>query len=169
MKISRAHRPLRTEFFATSIRDETKGVTIAYSDTILDPRIDAHALDYLSACKHFLGLTAHYLVKADASVEIGRNPHTITSEGDPAFRDLNFLVAVVGGRNEVGDRVSTITAAQRNSVEWLLQSLADSLQTALIITDYVADKSLRDRQHELELAEERQEARLDQLEVASGT
>ena len=138
---------------------------MAYTDHLPDERIDAHAVDYTDASLGFFGCTYHYLIKPSGVIEIGRDPRTHTSRGSPAHCALNILIGVVGGRNEEGERVSTITSAQREAAEELMQALANVLQVPLELTDAVENRALRELRLKEERAEIKMEERLDQLEA----
>jgi len=138
MKITRATQTLRVEFFKTLPRSETTGISVLYTDTVADPRIDAAAMDYSDAMRGFFGCAYHYLIKATGEVEIGRDPTTRTSRGYAAYREFNVMVGVDGGRDAEGNRVQTVTTEQREAVEWLLQSIANVLQVPLEISGNIA-------------------------------
>ncbi len=127
--------------------------------------MDAAALDYFDACKGFLSVSYHYVVPTSGRIEIGRSPQTRTSRGSYFQRQNEIWIGVVGGRDEEGNRVSTETPEQRDAVEELIQAVADCLQTSLVVTDYVADKTLRDQLATQEEADIQREAELDASEA----
>ena len=161
MRIRRARSILRTDMFKTLPREQTTGVSIVYTNTIADPRIDAHALDQVDAAKFHFGITYSYVVLMDGNVELGRDPLTHNSAGPLATRHCNILIGVVGGCDENGKAISTITSAQRDAVEWLIQALANALSRPLEITDVVEDRSVRDQMLQQGEAEEAEEEALD--------
>lgn len=154
MKITRATTLLRTALFATRERTETTDVVISYTDTVPDPRIDAAFMDWFDARKYYLGAAFHYIVKTDGTVEIARNPRTISSRVNRQDQGHSIIIGLVGGRDEDGLRVTTINPAQREAVEELLQGLADTLQVPLGVTDYIQQKQLRDQAIMAEQADE---------------
>lgn len=166
MKVNRASLPLRTELFATRHREFTEGITVSYTDTVPDPRLDAAAIDYLDSIKRYFGISFHYLVLADARIEIGRDPLTISSRGRSHERDVTIQIGVVGGRDAGGNRLSTITTAQREAVEELMQGLSDTLQVPLEVDDHIESRTLRDAALVHEEAEENLEFALDEHEAA---
>ena len=166
MNVIPATSLLRSDLFETRDRVTTTDVCVAYTDTTADPRIDAAYLDYTDAKRRYLGLTFHYIIKVDGSVEIGRNPSAISSRLPRQDQPTAILIGVVGGRDAAGKRITTVTDAQRDSVEALLQALADALQVSLGVTDYVADKQERDALIQQEEADEALEEILDLAESA---
>jgi hypothetical protein len=167
MKISRSSAILRTEYFKSLHRDNTTGLTVAYTDHFPDDRIDAAAIGHTDAQRSYFGITYHYIVRTTGAVEIGRDPRTLTPRGNSNLAATNILIGVVGGRDESGKRVTTITSVQREAVEELMQSISDALQLSLEVTDYVHDKALRDEQIASEKALDNTDARLDELERSS--
>jgi hypothetical protein len=167
MKISRSSAILRTEYFDTLHRDSTTGLTVAYTDHFPDDRIDAAVIDHTDAQRSYFGCTYHYIVRTTGAVEIGRDPRTLTPRGNSNLAATNILIGVVGGRNESGKRVTTITPRQREAIEALMQSISDALQVPLEVTDYVHDKALRDEQIAQEKALDNVGDRLDELERLS--
>ena len=167
MKITRSLAPLRTEFFATLHRSETNSAAIAYTDTVADERITASDLDDIDCRVGFFGITYHYLVKPSGQIEIGRDPRTFTSRGNKAFNYSEIWIGVIGGRDEQANRISTITPAQREAVEELMQRIADCLQVPLEVNDMVENRTLRDQQAEADETEERMEALLDANEATA--
>lgn len=165
MKINRATHTLKTDAFSTRDRETTRGIVVAYTDTIADPRIDAQFLDEFDSRKAYLGATYHFVVKVDGTVEIGRKPSTISSRIKKVLQPDHILIGVVGGRDEDGNRVTTITDAQRNTVELLMQRISDALQVPLEVTDYVENKRLRDEAAQAEVIEEELEEAMDLAEA----
>lgn len=165
MKITRATNLLRVDLFATRERDQTTDVVVSYTDTIPDPRIDADFLDYADARRNYFGATYHYVIKTSGQIEIARDPRTISSRVRKIDQPHSILIGVVGGRDEDGNRISTINPAQREAVEVLLQSLADSLQVPLGVTDYIESQQLRDQAEADAKADDDLEAAMDAAEV----
>lgn len=139
---------------------------MAYTDHVPDPRIDAQFLDEFDSRKAYLGCTYHFVVKVDGTAEIGRKPSTISSRIKKNLQHDHILIGVVGGRDEEGNRVSTITPAQRNTVELLMQKIAEALQVPLTVTDYVENKRLRDEAIQADQVEEELEEAMDLAEQA---
>ena len=166
---------LRVDAFPTRERLSTTGLTISYTNTIPDDRIDAHAMDYFDACKAYLGCTFHYVIGLDGVVEIGRNPKTLSSRGRSATRRQDTIfIGVVGGLNfEDGKRIDSITDAQREAVAELEQAIADALNTPLDVIDFTiewtrreeaeADNAAEEKERELEEHLDRTEQAADQL------
>jgi len=167
MQISRAALPLRTEAFPTLPREITRSVSLQYTGTAPDPRIDANALDYFDSCRGALGCFWHYLVRIDGRVEIGRNPRAIsTRTASYAATNEAIHVGIVGGYDpETGERCDTITPEQAVAVEELLQALADALNVPLEVHEahlsWTKDAARLDREAELEAE---LEADLDAIE-----
>ena len=166
MKINRAASTLKTDAFQTSDRETTRGIVVAYTDTIADPRIDAEFLDWTDASRAYLGCTYHFVVRVDGTAEIGRSPRTISSRIKKTLQHDHILIGVVGGRDEEGNRVTTITDAQRNTVELLMQKISDALQVPLEVTDHVENKRLRDEAAQAEHVEDELEQAMDAAEQA---
>jgi hypothetical protein len=147
---------LRVDAFPTRERTETTALNISYTGTIADDRIDAATLDYLDACKAYLGCTFHFVVLIDGTVEIGRNPKTLSSRGRSAARRHDTVfIGVVGGLNfEDGKREDTMTDAQREAVAELEQAIADSLNTPLDVIDFTVGHTGRAEADQIEDAEE---------------
>lgn len=137
LEIRRAASPLRTELFTSQLRDETDSISVQYSGTAADPRIDAAALDYFDAKRGFFGASFHYVIKIDGTIEVARNPRSRTARTrNYAARSRAIHVAVVGGYNaETGRRLHTTTNAQEAALEALYQLLADTLGVPLTIYD----------------------------------
>jgi len=158
---------LRTDAFSTREREVTTGINFSYTNTIADSRIDAAAMDCEDCCKGYFGVSFHYVILIDGSVEIGRNPRTISSRGRSPLRRLDTLfVGVVGGLNfETGKREDTITEAQREAVANLEQAIADILQTPLDVIDFTVEWRGRVKIDEAEEAKEAAfEEALDRVE-----
>ncbi|NKX40404.1 hypothetical protein HGG71_02855 [Rhodobacteraceae bacterium R_SAG2] len=98
-------------------------------------------MDYFDARKSYLGCTFHYVILLDGSVEIGRNPKTLSSRGRSARRRRDTVfIGVVGGLNyEDGKRKDTITDAQREAVADLEQAIADTLSIPLNVIDFTVE------------------------------
>ena len=161
MRLCRARSTLRTDLFKMLPREQMTGVSIVYTNTIADTRIDAHALDQVDAAKFFMGITYSYVILMDGTVELARDPLTYNSAGPLATRHCNILIGVVGGCDEDGNAIPTATPAQREAVEWLIQALANALNRPLEITDVVEDRSIRDQMRQQDEAEEAEEDALD--------
>lgn len=158
---------LRTDAFPTREREATTGVNISYTGTIADNQIDAAACDYIDACKGYLGCTFHYVVLMDGTVEMGRNPKTLSARGRSATRRHDTIfVGVVGGLSfDDGKRQDTITQAQRDSIAELEQAISDTLQKPLDVIDFTVDWLGRAKIEEAaEAQEEAYEAELDRAE-----
>jgi len=158
---------LRTDAFSTREREVTTGINFSYTNTIADSRIDAAAMDHEDCCKGYFGVSFHYVILIDGSVEIGRNPRTISSRGRSPLRRLETLfVGVVGGLNfETGKREDTITEAQRSSIAELEQAIADTLNTPLDVIDFTVDWKGRAKSDQAEEAKEAElEEQLDRTE-----
>lgn len=162
LKIRPAACRLRIDAFPTVERTETAALNIAYTNTIADDRIDAAAMDYLDACKSYLGCTFHFVILLDGMVEIGRNPKTLSSRGRSAARRYDTIfIGVVGGLNcETGTREDTMTDAQRDAVAALEQAIADTLNKPLDVIDFTvgwtgrADADATEEAEEIALEEQ---------------
>lgn len=129
---------LRTAMFPTLERPRTDALNVSYTNTIVDDRIDAAAMDYIDACKGFFGCSFHYVILTDGTVEIGRNPRTLTSRGRSATRRHDTLfIGVVGGLSfDDGKRADTMTSAQRVALAELEQAIANTLNKPLDVIDF---------------------------------
>ena len=147
---------LRVNMFTTRERLSTTAINLAYANTIADDRIDAAAMDYIDACKGYLGCSFHYFIKLDGTVEIGRDPRTLSSRGRSATRRHDTIfIGVVGGLNfEDGKREDTITDAQREAVAELEQAIADTLNTPLDVIDFTVGWTGRAEADQIEDAKE---------------
>lgn len=158
---------LRVDMFPTRERPETTALNISYTNTIADYRIDAAAMDYFDARRSYLGCTFHYVIMLDGSIEIGRDPKTLSSRGRCAARRHDTVfIGVVGGLNdEDGRRKDTITDAQREAVAKLEQAIADTLDTSLDVIDFTIGWTSRAEADGIEDAkEEAYEAELDRTD-----
>lgn len=135
LHVTPPYKMLRTDHFKTSERSSTRGILVRYSNTVNDPRIDAIALDHFDACQSFFGCTAHYLVRSDGRVEVGRDPRTISSVAKGHMAYDHLVVSVVGGLDENGNLVANDTPEQEESLEKLLIAIATALDTPLEVTD----------------------------------
>ncbi len=137
--VTTPRKPIRTDFFTTRERPSTLGCWIRYTGTLNDPRIDAVFIDDLDGKKKYFGCTYHYLIRSDGTIELGRDPKTISSVGKKHVQPHQIVIGVVGGLafgdNGSVDQAATDTPEQEASVEWLLQALADTLNVPLEITD----------------------------------
>lgn len=161
---------LRVDAFPTRERTETTALNIGYTNTVADERIDAAAMDYFDACKSYLGCTFHFVVLLDGTVEIGRNPKTLTSRGRSATRRHDTIfIGVVGGLNfDAGTREDTMTDAQREAVAELEQAIADNLNKPLDVIDFTVDWTGRADVDAVEDAKEiALEEQLDRTEQAA--
>lgn len=150
LRITTAKQVLRTDTFRTQERGEyaTRGVLIRYTNTVNDPRIDAAFMDTLDCAKGFFGITSHYVVRTSGTVEIGRDPKTISSSPPRRYHHDHIVIGVVGGLELNGHQRANDTPEQDEAVEELLQALSDALQVPLEITDN------REHLRETEAAEE---------------
>jgi len=89
----------------------------------------------MNAKSGYFGCVWHFIVKTDGSIETGRDPRTISSVGNRANQPEQIVIGVVGGLSLEGDLVANHTPEQDASVEWLLQTVADTLNVPLLITD----------------------------------
>lgn len=137
MQVRRAACNLRTELFPTLPRESTESLSIAYTNTAADPRIDAAAIDAFDAQKSVFGILFHYVIKIDGTIEIGRDPRTRSTRTRNHAATMSAIhVGVVGGLDpETGDRAQTTTPEQEGAVEWLMQKLADTLNVPLEVHD----------------------------------
>ena len=138
MQVLELDGPSRTTLFKTLHRKITTGISVLFTDTPSDPRIGSEFLDYRDACQRFFCCSYHYVVRTDGAVEIARDPKTVSTRGRVSLHHSNVMVAVVGGRNEDGTLNREITPAQLDATEWLIQQLANALQTPLEISGNVA-------------------------------
>lgn len=136
-RVSRATSTLRTNLFKTSEREQTTRIVLNYTSHVPDPRIDAQYIDHSDARRSYLGITHHYLVKTTGDIEIGRSPLTKSPRTrQRRLHNTAIFIGVVGGLDpETGYRANTITDEQDASVEWLMQSISDSLGVPLEVTD----------------------------------
>ena len=139
MQVHRAVGSLRTELFPVMYRERTDKVVLNYTGHVPDPRLDAQAIDLLDASRHYLGCTHHYIIGTSGRIEIGRDPLTRSPRTrTKRFHNQAIFVGVVGGlAAATGNRIATITDAQHEAVEWLLQALADTLNVALEVADHI--------------------------------
>ena len=138
-QVHRAAGLLRTELFPVMDREKTNRVILGYTGHTPDPRIDAQAIDTLDASLGYLGGSHHYVVTTEGRIEVGRDPWTRSPRTrTKRYQREGIFVGVVGGINaENGHRLATITEAQNEAVEWLLQALADNLGVELEVVDHV--------------------------------
>mgnify|MGYP001823256391 CR=1 FL=1 len=92
---------------------------------------------YRDASQAFLSITYHYVVRSDGRVEIGRNPRTVSTRGRVTAHHCNLYVGVVGGRTKDGWPDYSITDAQHEATERLMQEISNVLNTPLEITGNV--------------------------------
>lgn len=165
----------RALMFQTRLREEPpRGIAVAYTNTLADPRIDADAIDMLDASRSFMSITYHYVVRVDGVVEVGRDPKRLTSRTRKPFVNHDELhVGTVGGLNENGEREQTTTQEQAEALAELEQALADALGKPLEVHDARVNwcKSPEERDayvdpDQIDEAEIEQEAALDALELA---
>lgn len=145
LKVRPAACPLRTDLFPTRLRAATDNLNISYTGTIPDDRIDAAATDYFDAGKSYLGITFHYIIMTDGTVEIGRDPRTLSSRGRSVAHRLDTIfIGVVGGLAfDDGKRLDTITEAQRETIAHLEQAIADALGKPLDVIDHTIEWTRR--------------------------
>lgn len=138
-RVTRATSVLRTEFFATSERERTNKLVLNYTSHVPDPRIDAHYVDFSDAMKSYFGITFHYLIKTNGDIEVGRDPKTCSAGSRmKRFQKGAIFVGIVGGLSaDTGYRKDTITDEQEVSLEWLMQSISNSLDAELEVSDYI--------------------------------
>lgn len=136
-RLSRATSNLRTNLFKTSLREQTTRIVLNYTGHVPDPRIDAQYIDHSDACRSYLGITHHYLVKTTGNIEIGRDPLTKSPRTrQRRLHNTAIFIGFVGGLDpETGYRANTITDEQDASLEWLMQAISDSLGVPLEVTD----------------------------------
>ncbi len=171
LDIRRAPTRLRTDYFKTRTRDlsEITGVLIKFAPTIPDPRIDAAFFDAVLPRKGYFGVPYHYVCKMDGTVQVARDPLTVSTVGHRIHVPHNLTIGVVGGLDEeTGDRVDTMTDAQRGAVEELLQRLADYLGRPLEVTDLTVgwSRHTNTAQVSLDAEEAADEAREEALAAA---
>mgnify|MGYP000072881165 FL=1 len=133
---------------------------VRYTNTLNDPRIDTAFLDWIDACKKYFGCTYHYVIMTDGTIEIGRDPETISSAGKRIYHWDHINIGVVGGLDEQGNQVANETPEQEAALEWLMQALADTLQVELTVTDH-REYLHRKQEEEQEEQEQQQEEAAD--------
>ena len=138
-QVHRASSLLRTELFPVMDRDKTNRVILSYTGHTPDPRIDAHAIDLFDAGLGYLGGSHHYVITTEGRIEVGRDPWTRSPRTrTKRYQREGIFVGVVGGIDvETGHRLASVTEAQNEAVEWLLQALADNLGVELEVVDHV--------------------------------
>lgn len=148
MQVHRASSTLRPELFTTLDRDLTNKLVIGYTNHVPDPRIDAAFIDYIDASRGYFGCAWHYVVGTKGRIEIGRDPRTRSSNTNQRRMHREAIhIGLVGGlATDTGYRVATVTEAQNEAVEWLIQAIADTLGVPLELTDntehWAASRSL---------------------------
>lgn len=148
MQVHRASSTLRTELFTNLDRDITNKLLVGYTNHVPDPRIDADFVDYTDASRGFFGCSHHYVIGTRGRIEVGRDPRTCSTNTKQRRMHREAIhIGVVGGlATETGYRVATITDAQNEAVEWLIQAIADTLVVPLELTDnlehWAASRSL---------------------------
>lgn len=168
MQVRRASSPLRTELFPPLHREVTRSFSIAYTGTAPDPRIDAAALDEFDAADGYFGCSFHYVVKLDGVIEIGRDPRTRTSRTRNHFAKTEAIhIGVVGGYDQkTGRRMASTTVEQENSVEELMQAIADALRVPLEVHDSRENWTRREeRDAMIAEAEQVEEERMDRRDA----
>ncbi|SIT81218.1 hypothetical protein SAMN05421665_1235 [Yoonia rosea] len=163
-KVHRAAALLRTELFPTMYRETTNKIVLAYTSHVPDPRIDAAAIDMLDATDHYLGCSHHYVISTEGRIEVGRNPLTRSSRTRiKRYQQQALFIGVVGGLAAGnGHRADTITAAQEEAVEGLLQALADNLGVELEVFDHIANWNAS---HNLQSKDIGQTIRADTIDI----
>lgn len=148
MEVHRASSTLRTELFTVLDRDITNKLLVGYTNHVPDPRIDAAFIDYTDASRGYFGCSHHYVIGTTGRIEVGRNPRTrSTNTKQRRMHREAIHIGVVGGLSaDTGYRVATMTEAQNEAVEWLIQAIADTLGVPLELTDnlehWAASRSL---------------------------
>ena len=137
MIVTRPSGLTRADLFQTNHRLETTGLSVLFTDTPSDPRIGVRILDNRDASQAFLSITYHYVVRSDGRVEIGRNPKTVSTRGRVTAHHCNLYVGVVGGRTKDGLPDYTVTDAQHEATERLMQEISNVLNTPLEVTGNV--------------------------------
>ena len=161
---------LRSDLFAKGERQDTTSISIAYTHTIADSRLDAAAIDYIDAGKAFFGCSFHYVVMVDGTIEIGRDPKTMSARGRSSIRRQDTLfIGVVGGlHHDTGQRLDTMTEAQREALADLEQAISNTLQKELDVIDHTIEWTGRAKIEDAQDAQEvALEAELDRIEQAS--
>ena len=135
------HRPaasLRTALFPTAPRETTSKILVSYTNQVPDVRIDAQAVDMADASRAYFGCIYHYVIGTSGRIEVGRDPRTCSPKTrQKRFHKQALFIGVVGGLSaDTGRRISTITDAQNEAVEWLMQALADTLGVELEVIDH---------------------------------
>ncbi|WP_425091091.1 hypothetical protein [Tropicimonas sp. S265A] len=164
MQISPASSFLRVDHLKTLPREVTEGFIVNYTNTIADPRIDAHFFDHLDAQRGFLGCAFHYIVKTNGTVELGRDPLTVSTRSKNHFvRATQIMIGVVGGLDhETGKASKTITKEQEAAVENLMRLFTDALGVPLAVSSYVSLSADELEQNHLDhLAAEEEEMLLE--------
>lgn len=168
MQVRRASSPLRTELLPTVPRAVTRSLSVAYTGTTPDPRIDASALDEFDAAGGYFGCSFHYVVRIDGIVEIGRDPRTRTSRTRNHFAKTEAIhIGVVGGYDpKTGRRIASTTVDQENAIEELMQAIADTLRVPLEVHDARENWTRREeREAMIAEAEQAEEERMDRHEA----
>lgn len=134
---------LRAQMFRTRERDSTDTIFVSYTNTPPDPRIDVRVMDDFDAHAGHFGLTYHYLIKTDGTIQEGRPIMTIAAQPKNLAIKLHCIaIGIVGGRDpETYELEDTITTEQEASLEDLMQHLADTLQVELTVEDRVTDRA----------------------------
>ena len=169
MHIARSAQPLRTDLFPTVQREVTRSICIQYTGTAPDPRIDSSFLDWDAARQGFFGVTWHYVVLLDGTIEIARDPKTRSSRVKSFLATAEALhIGIVGGVDpETCEHAETITPEQDAAVEWLMQAIANALNVPLEVfngrENWTSESSRRDELEETEAAEEEAMDRTEEL------
>jgi N-acetylmuramoyl-L-alanine amidase len=134
---------LRTSLFKTRERDQTTSIFLSYINSPPEPRICANVIDQYDCHKGSFGIGWHFLVRMDGTIEQGRDLMTIAAHPRNPWhlQQTCISIGVVGGRNaETFEVENTLTPEQDESIEWLMQHLADELQVPLEVEDRVTDQ-----------------------------
>lgn len=165
IRISPSLRHLRSCLFATAHREATDRVLIQFTNNVPDPRLDVTFLDAIHARFGYIGFRGHFLIRADENGTIEQGRPFLSRAALKSSLDAlgTVLILVVGGKNEDGQRVYTKTAAQEESLEWLLQLIANYAQRDIEVTD-LTEPSARELEAMLEQEEEHDHEEHDEAE-----
>lgn len=153
--------------FRSLPREVTRSLSIQFTGTLPDPRIDANALDHFDCVAGAFGCLWHFVVRTNGVIEIGRDPRSRTSRTRNHWTRVEAIhIGVVGGFNEEGERVQSTTPEQAVAIEALMVEAATALNTPLEVHDGRSSWTRADYKTDLEIAAE-QDAMFDAQEATS--
>lgn len=127
---------MKTDFHKNYIkvksRKETKYIVIHCSATLCDASIDWKTIDRMHREKGWLMCGYHYVIKADGTIQNGRDEEAIGAHVAGHNHD-SIGICLVGGVDKDNDPVDNFTAAQKESLARLLLVLKNKYPDAVIL------------------------------------